>query len=222
MQKRNEHIRRINIVIDKIISNPLLHIKWLNTLSYLEHTGSKKIHKSNFGEYLNIDVLLHACEEARHAYYFKKFIQKIMPEKKDINYEYKYLLAGFSSFKYFNALDLEVYKYIKSNLKSNDKHFLTFIAYLYVTYIIEERANMVFHIYNDYLEKNQMGISLKGIIKEEEKHTKIIYSILEKQNFNYELFLKDLSDLEISLFDKYLDRLEKVVFHSSGDSILVH
>ncbi len=222
MQKRNEHIRRINVLIDKIISEPTLHVKWLNTLSYLEHTGSRKIHKSNFGPYLNLEILSHACEEARHAYSFKKFIQKVDPEKKDINYDFKNLLAGFSSFKYFQKLDLEVYKYIKSKLDLNDKYYLTFVVYLYVTYTIEERANMVFHIYNQFLEKTSYRISLKGIIKEEEKHMKVIYSILEKQDFNYELFLKDLSNIETQLFDQYLTRLEKVVFHSNEDSILVH
>ncbi len=117
MQKRNEHIRRLKILLDTIIKNKNIHIKWLNTLSFLEHIGSRKIHKTNFGKFLTEQILSHAFEEARHAYYFKKCIKKIENNVDPAyNYDYENLLSGFSSYIYFQKLDLEIYKNLKKKV----------------------------------------------------------------------------------------------------------
>jgi hypothetical protein len=223
MQKRNEHIRRIEILLEEIIKNPTLHVKWLNTLSYLEHMGAKKIHKANLGLYINERILSHACEEARHAFFYKKSIRKIDPNiPEDFNYSYINLIAGFSSFKYFQQLDLEVLKYLKNFFKDSNKSFLSFLCYLYVTYLVEERADMVFNIYQERLEKLQNPINITSVIKEEEKHLKEIFDMIQKFDPKYDQHLMELSNLETNLFDWYLNRLEKVVFRSSEGLTTVH
>ena len=223
MLKRNEHIRRIEILLEEIIKNPTLHVKWLNTLSYLEHMGAKKIHKANLGLYVNEKILSHACEEARHAYFYKKSIRKIEPNlPEDFNYSYSNLIAGFSSFKYFQRLDLEVLKYFQNKQKNFNKNFLAFLCYLYVTYLIEERADMVFNIYQERLEKLQIPINILSIIKEEEKHLKEIFDMIQKFDQEYDQHLQELSNLETNLFDWYLNRLEKVVFRSNEGLAKVH
>ncbi len=217
MQKRNEHIRRLKILLDIIIKNKDIHIKWLNTLSFLEHIGARKIHKINLGKFLTEQILSHAFEEARHAYYFKKYIKKIENNVDPaLNYDYKNLLSGFSSYIYFQKLDLEIYKNIKKQY-SNNNSIIPFLCYLYVTYIIEERADMVFLLYQEVLQTNQIPISIKGIIREEEKHLKEIYILLEQYDKSFMENLKIFSNLESNLFDWYLNRLEKVVFRSSED-----
>lgn len=223
MLKRNEHIRRIEILLEEIIKNPTLHVKWLNTLSYLEHMGAKKIHKANLGLYVNEKILSHACEEARHAYFYKKSIRKIEPNlPEDFNYSYSNLIAGFSSFKYFQRLDLEVLKYFQNKQKNFNKNFLAFLCYLYVTYLIEERADMVFNIYQERLEKLQIPINILSVIKEEEKHLKEIFDMIQKFDQEYDQHLQELSNLETNLFDWYLNRLEKVVFRSNEGLAKVH
>jgi len=223
MLKRNEHIRRIEILLEEIIKNPTLHVKWLNTLSYLEHMGAKKIHKANLGLYVNEKILSHACEEARHAYFYKKSIRKIEPNlPEDFNYSYSNLIAGFSSFKYFQRLDLEVLKYFQNKQKNFNKNFLAFLCYLYVTYLIEERADMVFNIYQERLEKLQIPINILSVIKEEEKHLIEIFDMIQKFDQEYDQHLQELSNLETNLFDWYLNRLEKVVFRSNEGLAKVH
>ncbi len=223
MQKRNEHIRRLEILIEEIIKKPTLHIKWLNTLSYLEHMGAKKIHKANLGLYINEKILSHACEEARHAYFYKKSIRKIEPNlPEDFDYSYSNLIAGFSSFKYFQQLDLNVLKYFQKKQKNFNKNFFAFLCYLYVTYLIEERADMVFNIYQERLEKLQNPVNISSVIKEEEKHLKEIFNMIRKNDQEYDQHLQELSNLETNLFDWYLNRLERVVFRSNEDLAKVH
>lgn len=223
MQKRNEHIRRLEILLDNIIKDLDLHIKWLNTLSYLEYTGAKKIHKANLGPYLTEKILSHACEEARHAYFYKKSIKKLKSDiPEDFNYDYKNLLAGFSSFRYFQELDWNVLKFIKEKFIDSKTNFISFLCYLYVTYLIEERADMVFHIYQERLNKANIPLHLGGVIREEEKHLEEIFEMIKRFDGNYDKHLYSLSEIETNLFDWYLTRLEKMVFHSNEDLISVH
>ncbi len=76
---------------------------------------------------------------------------------------------------------------------------------------------MVFLLYQEVLQTNQIPISIKGIIREEEKHLKEIYILLEQYDKNFMENLKIFSNMESNLFDWYLNRLEKVVFRSSED-----
>jgi len=91
-----------------------------------------------------------------------------------------------------------------------------------VTYLIEERADMVFNIYQERLEKLQNPINITSVIKEEEKHHKEIFDMIQKFDPKYDQHLMELSNLETNLFDWYLNRLEKVVFRSSEGLTTVH
>src|SRR5947207_8725796 len=78
-------------IIDKIITIPAMHSRWLNTLSMMENAGAKKIKNCEDPVFVNEIILKHSAEEARHAYYLKKQISKI-EENACPTYERKYLL----------------------------------------------------------------------------------------------------------------------------------
>ena len=63
-------------VLENIVNDNLLHSKWLNTLSYMENAGAKKISASEHKEEVTLLILKHAAEEHRHAYYLKKQLTK--------------------------------------------------------------------------------------------------------------------------------------------------
>ncbi len=210
MKYRNEHIRILENLLDKIVKNPEYHIKWLNTLSYLEYTGARKIHKANFGKYLNFSILSHAAEESRHAFLYKRNIKKVNPgiDLNEFGYISSNLLAGFSAYKYFQLLDITIRDKISRYYSGYEKNFF---CYLFTTLLIEERANMVFAIYQERLEDLNQNFSIQGIIKEEERHLDEIYSLLEKNLNNYYDFLQKFFDKESDLFDKFLKKLEQIV-----------
>src|ERR1700730_12813184 len=68
---------RLEDLIGAIVPDPALHARWLNTFSYLEYVGFRKIVKSQLAEVLAAAILGHACEEGRHALGLKKLAIKL-------------------------------------------------------------------------------------------------------------------------------------------------
>ena len=63
-------------ILKKIVRQPVLHAKWLNTLSFMENAGARKISACENAETTDLIQLKHAAEEHRHAYYLKKQLFK--------------------------------------------------------------------------------------------------------------------------------------------------
>jgi hypothetical protein len=68
---------RLESLVDKIVADQVLHARWLNTFSYLEYVGFRKIVKSQKAEALTAAILGHACEEGRHALGLKKLALRL-------------------------------------------------------------------------------------------------------------------------------------------------
>ena len=52
------------------------HAKWLNTLSFLENCGARKIAACEHPTLVKEEMLKHAAEEFRHAHHLKRQIDK--------------------------------------------------------------------------------------------------------------------------------------------------
>jgi hypothetical protein len=64
-------------LLTQIVSDDLVHSKFLNTLSLQENIGARKISASESPETTTCMVLKHAAEEHRHAFYLKKQIERL-------------------------------------------------------------------------------------------------------------------------------------------------
>ena len=95
---------RLEDLIGAIVADPALHARWLNTLSYLEYVGFRKIVKSQRAEVLTAAILGHACEEGRHALGLKKLAIKLGGVQFD-SYAPEVLLCGEEAAAYFQGLD---------------------------------------------------------------------------------------------------------------------
>src|ERR1700751_2494728 len=147
---------------NKVVENAGLHAKWINTLSMMENAGAKKIKKCEHPVLTNEIILKHSAEEARHAYYLKKQIKKVV--KNDCpTYEKKYLLAPNFTYYYLHALDIQVCRFLKKRFgfRGDD---LKYAAYLLVTYSIEVRADELYPKYQAALDKAQSAVNVKSII----------------------------------------------------------
>lgn len=196
-------------LLTKIVAEPELHCRWLNTLSLMENTGAKKIKQCEHPIFVNETILKHAAEEARHAYYLKKQIQKINPSACP-NYEQHYLLAPKSSYHYLNQLDVSSCRYLISNYSyTNEK--LKYAAYLLVTYAIEVRADDLYPRYQEVLKSASSSVSVRNIIVEEEHHLQEMTSQLKEFSPYWEKMCEDIRQLESALFANWLEELEKDV-----------
>ncbi|TKB95938.1 hypothetical protein [Pedobacter cryophilus] len=200
---------KLKATLENIVKDNLIHAQWLNTLSFMENAGARKISASEDKQKVSLIILKHAAEEHRHAYYLKKQIGKL-GEDLCQNYEDQYLLAPKASKYYLNNLDVKVCKYLKNELHLNGTE-LKFAAYLLVTYAIEVRADELYPVYQDVLSDMESKVTVKSIILEEEGHLEEMLHQLKTFSPNWEKYAQIAVDLEKELFQNWMLGLEEEV-----------
>jgi bacterioferritin (cytochrome b1) len=99
-------------LLEKIVQQNETHAKWLNTLSFMENAGARKISACEHPTEVSLIQLKHAAEEHRHAYYLKKQILKISSEFCK-TYNSTELLASTATRQYLHSLDIKACKYLQ-------------------------------------------------------------------------------------------------------------
>lgn len=198
-----------NALFAAIVAHPDLHAKWLNTLSLMENTGARKISASEDTETVTYIILKHAAEEHRHAFYLKKQLEKL-GEKLCPTYASDYLLAPRDSKFYLNRLDVEVCRYLKSELSLTGKE-LRFAAYLLVTYAIEVRADELYPVYQEVLSDAESKVNVKSIILEEEGHLEEMINQLQHFSPEWEKHAAKAVSIEANLFNNWLQSLAREI-----------
>jgi hypothetical protein len=195
----------LNTILPSIIANNELHARWLNTLSLMENTGARKISASEDPVTVTYIILKHAAEEHRHAFYLKKQIEKA-GKSYCPTYADDYLVAPAYSKYYLNKLDVEVCRYLKSELHLTGRE-LRFAAYLLVTYAIEVRADELYPIYQDALDNAGSKINVKSIILEEEGHLEEMIKQLQQFSPQWQLHADKAVEMETRLFNDWVSAL---------------
>jgi hypothetical protein len=198
-----------NQILSTIIKNDQLHARWLNTLSLMENTGARKISASEDPETVTYIILKHAAEEHRHAFYLKKQIEKTKTGNCP-TYANGYLIAPKSSKYYLNQLDIDVCRYLKREMGLKGIE-LRFAAYLLVTYAIEVRADELYPIYQDELDKVSSKVNVKSIILEEEGHLEEMINQLKSFSPDWQFHADKAVEMESQLFDQWVDQLSKEI-----------
>ena len=171
-------------ILRKIVDNNETHALWLNSLSYMENAGARKISASEDRTLVSLLQLKHAAEEHRHAFYLKKQIQKLGDNLCPF-YREEELLAPKSTRQYLHRLDVMACRYLKQNLGLKGSP-LKYAAYLFVTYAIEVRADQLYPLYQKVLPEKQCKVSVKNIISEEVGHMEEMTSQLAEFNAHWE------------------------------------
>lgn len=195
----------LKFILPKIIQNPKAHAKWLNTLSYLENCGAKLIARSEHPTMVTQEVLKHAAEEFRHAYYLKTLIPKIYPPGIP-NYRLHHLIGGINAYHYLPKLNISISRWLKYHLSLKGPE-LKEIAYPLVTYAIEMRAIHLYKTYENCL--NEQPISIKSIIREEKHHLAEIEAIMQNLAISEEV-KEAICLLEAPFFQKWHLEIRKL------------
>ncbi|TGK78103.1 rubrerythrin [Leptospira montravelensis] len=187
-------------VLSDIVSNETNHALWLNTLSLLEHLGSRKILLTQSSEETSEMILKHATEEARHALFFKKAARTIRPSFQ-LGYQNSALVRGTAARIYFAKLDTLVRRSLRK-VFPDPKEF-TYLAYLYTTTVIEKRAMVVYAAYDEILDKTGSPIRLTNLILEEEGHLSEMSSEMFRLDPGAEERLAHLEAEESKIFARF-------------------
>lgn len=158
--------KEIGEFLDSIVKNPSLHGLWINTLSYLENCGARMIAACEHPTLVKEEMLKHAAEEFRHAFYLKKQLARIGKSYED--YQHAHLLGGWLGSHYLHKLDAQTSRYLQSLQMTRAQ--IKQLAYLLVTYAIELRAAELYPIYQTALKQAQSNVQVQSILLEEKEH----------------------------------------------------
>jgi len=189
----------ITELVQAIVKDPFLHGLWLNTLSYLENCGARKIASCEHPTAVKEEMLKHASEEFRHAFYLKKQLGRINQHFED--YRRSYLLGGWPAYHYLNALDLYSFRYLQS--LRLDPSARKELAYLLVTYAIELRAAELYPLYHSQLIKEHSRVQVKSILLEEHEHLQEMESALSRIPKS-SIHIENICRIEANLFATWL------------------
>lgn len=195
-------------LLEKIISSPLTHAKWLNTLSFLENCGARQIAACEHPTLVKEEMLKHAAEEFRHAHHLKKQIRKLQNSVFE-DYSLASLLGGFSTLHYLHRLNVLTSRYLKAFFSTKE---LKKAAYLLVTYAIELRAEKIYPEYDRLLKKHPSKISVKSILLEEKEHLEEMEHALKSLSLG-EVHSKKVCQMEQTLYKSWIEHLENIVNH---------
>jgi hypothetical protein len=196
-------------LLESIVKNNEIHAKWLNTLSFMENAGARKISSCEHPTQVSQIQLKHAAEEHRHAYYLKKQIGKLSPDYCK-TYEKEELLASLATKQYLHSLDIKACKYLQKAFTLN-KEELKYAAYLFVTYAIEVRADELYPVYQDILTKESSKIMVKSIILEEEGHLEEMINQLNEFSEDWQAHAENILKIEHELHDQWINSIGKEV-----------
>lgn len=169
------------------------HARLLNTLSLMEHIGSRKILLSQ-GETPDESVLKHLSEETRHAHFFRRAAEKAAGRR--LAYVEGDLAAPSSARLYFGRLDAGISRVTGPGA----------LAYLYVTQAIEVRAAWLYALYEKVLRQQDHWLSLRSVIAEEDLHLAQMESELSSRDGEYARRFPGFLELEARLFGSWFER----------------
>lgn len=196
-------------LLSKVVQNNRLHALWLNSLSFMENAGARKISACENPFLTDIIQLKHAAEEHRHAFYLKKQIAKVYPGA-NAHYHPEQLLAPVYTKQYLHHLDVASCRYLKEQLGLSSEA-LKYAAYLFVTYAIEVRADSLYPKYQEVLSEYHSKVMVKSIIAEEEGHLEEMIAQLSLFDQQWQHHAKNITAIEECLFNEWLTAVTKEV-----------
>jgi len=196
--------------LEKIMSVPKLHARWLNTL------WAKLIAGCEHPTMVPKEVLKHAAEEFRHAYFMKAQIEKIYPNALK-TYQLDELLGNYPTKHYLYRLNTQVSRFLKNKKGIKGKQLKEY-GYLLVTYAIEIRAKELYPLYQDLLKEKGAPISILSIIREEEQHLKEISDELKETPAI--AWASEVCEIEEELYGKWAVSVESDIMESVGSGLI--
>jgi hypothetical protein len=195
---------RLEAVIGIVMQDDHIHARWLNTFSFLEYIGFRKIVKSQRAEVLNRSLLMHALEEGRHALLLKKLAVKLGGLQFDF-YRPETMLCPDAAKTYFRELDHrcdEKFAHLADVERAK-------LVYLYVTWLIERRALDVYARYKKVLGDSEIAPKLGALLAEEVGHLRSVEAGIAAGDPGHATRSAEFEALESGLYDDFVGALAR-------------
>jgi NAD-dependent oxidoreductase involved in siderophore biosynthesis len=189
---------RTCVLLGRIVDDPELHARLINTLSLLEHTGSRKIVATQHGPNIDQPTLRHIAEEAHHAFFMKRQAEKTAGGP--LEYVDRDLLAPAAARMYFPRLEAAMLAVLPRERSAR-------AAYLYMSMIVEFRALWFYRLYEQTLRRAGHPMSLKRILGEEHNHLHDVARRLQMAAELSDTRATQFAGHEIRLYSRLLDAM---------------
>lgn len=179
----------------RLLENPSAHARFVNTLSFIEYVGARKILKSQRAEFFSLELLTHVSEEIRHARRLKRLALEMSDGRLD-SYGAGHLLAGKAAEAYVQAVDAAA----QAASGGNDP----WVAYLLTTLLVEERANAFYPAYASQGTVPKHRAVIAAIVSEEQRHLEEIGRRLRGAVVDSHRVLTELRRVEEDAFHAFI------------------
>jgi hypothetical protein len=201
----HDNAARTRRLLDRIVVEPALHARFVNTLSRLEYVGVRKILKSRRSEHISLDGLQHILDEAVHALRLKKAAVALGGAAGAVaTFADGATLAGDAGEGYLQALDRraeEALLDLPADERGEANYRLTSAA-------VEVRAQVFYPIYDDCLRGSGAGFSVAAISKDEDRHLDEMAAGLEQSLPDWRRRLEAVLAAEEALYARFLAAVE--------------
>jgi hypothetical protein len=198
-------------LLDRIIAQPAVHARLLNTLSRLEYVGVRKMLKSRRADALDLDGLQHILDETVHALRLKKAALALAGERGGVTtYAAADTLAGDAGEDYIQGVDGAA----ETVLADLSEERRSEVNYLLTSAAIEVRAQAFYPLYEARLRSHGVNVSVAAILRDEDRHLGEMAAQLEAALPGWRGRLQAVLDAEVALFDAFVTSLEAALTRS--------
>ncbi len=196
-------------ILEENLSNAHRHHAWLKTLSYLEFIGYRKMVKSLNYHDVNNGVFHHLTDEIQHSFMLREIAEKNFKESPLSAAETEECIRMAED--YFQTLDRFLHEEVqKFTGKTN-----SYLAYLWVSYIIEKRAMQVYPHYYSLLKDTSLKMVLQKIVQDESHHLSYLENVIRHLNVKEKFEAREVFEEEERLFD-HLTKTFRAYFASES------
>lgn len=193
-----ESALRVRAGLRALCAEPEIHARFLNTLSLLEHIGSRKIMLAHTATH-DSALLKHLAEEARHAFFFKRTAEKLA--RRALDYCAHSTIAGAAARFYIGRLDARVSPTLPTDT----------LPYLYMSLIIEDRAIWAYRIYQSVLTEQKLAISLSSVLAEERLHLDKMLAGIHDRDRHADEHISAFCAVEHAEFERFWRAVESAI-----------
>jgi hypothetical protein len=198
---------RLKRVMTRIVANPDLHARMVNTLARLEYVGVRKMLKSRRAERLDLDGLQHMLDEAVHALRLKKAATALAANAAAVaTFSDADTLAGEEGEVYFQSLDRAAEARLAR--AALDESGRAEANYLLTSAAIEVRAQVFYPLYDSILKAAGAPFSVAAIMKDEDRHLEEMSVQLAAILPDWQAHLEGVLDEEDRLFSAFITAIE--------------
>jgi len=197
-------------VLARVIGDSGMHARLINSLSMLEHMGSRKIMATQHSSGIKQSTLRHVAEEAHHAYFMRRQAEKAAG--RPMGYTSNDLLAPAAARMYFQRLEAVILRSLEGQRSAE-------ATYLYMSMIVEFRAMWFYALYQQALKAASHAMSLKRILGEEQNHLNEMAQRLESAGELSDARVDEFLQAESRLYGRLLDAIQRSIKSETCSSL---